>query len=118
MKSSFVLISIVAVATAGFAVSSNAIASPPDAQVQAAALLSPSVSKGTGDNETASSQSVALDAQAHAAALLSGVRVDREADAAALVTRSKASSDAQAQAAALLSGLRGPSVEVARTGAI
>lgn len=109
MKSNLVLISAIAAATAGF--SFNALASPSDAQAQAAALLSPtheSVPAGT------SSPSVVLDAQAHAAAVLSGVR-----ESSGQVTRSTASrtGDAQAQAAALLSSSQSAPVEVARTSA-
>jgi hypothetical protein len=117
MKSRLVLISAIAAATAGFGVASNALASPPDAQAQAAALLSPSHSS-EGVRKAESTSSVVLDAQAHAAALLSGARVDGGAADSTQVTRSSASrtsGDARAQAAALLSGARSTSVEDART---
>jgi hypothetical protein len=119
MKSSLVLISAIAAATAGFGVSGYAVASPSDAQAQAAALLSPTYESASADvrsQETASSRSVALDAHAHAAAVLSGVRPDRE-DSVQVTrsTTSPASGDAQAQAAALLSNSRSASVEVTRT---
>ena len=114
MKSSLVLISAIAAATAGFGVSVNALASPSDAQAQAAALLNPThefASAGVRNQD-----SVELDAQAHAAAVLSGVRAQPENSAQ--VTQSAASrttGDAQAQAAALLSSSRSASFEVART---
>lgn len=110
MKSSLVLISAIAAATAALGVSSNALASGRDAQAQAAALLNPShVSVSERAQENASSQSTAVDAQAHAAALLSGVRAEGQTEALVELTSSptaRTSRDAQAQAAALLSGSR------------
>jgi hypothetical protein len=112
MKSSLVLITAIAAATASLSLSTNALA---DAQSQAAALLNPS---HTSVSQEQQSSSVTLDAQAHAAALLSGVRVAREADPSAQLTQSsdaRASGDAQAQAAALLSGSQSTVREEARS---
>lgn len=113
MKSHLLLLSTIVAATAGLSVSSNALSSEPDAQSQAAALLSSSnhfVSESTYDRGNTSSQSVTDDAHAHAAALLSGIRTERkEVSNSVEVIPSRAtrkSSDAQAQAAALLSGQR------------
>ena len=111
MKSRLLLIPTILATTAGF-VSGNAVSSQPDAQAQAAALLSRAhtfVSEGAPDQRNASSQSAAVDAHAHAAALLSGLRTEQEAKPWVRITPSRAartSLDAQAQAAALLSGSR------------
>ena len=111
MKSRLLLIPAILATTAGF-VSGNAVSSQPDAQAQAAALLAPPhtfVSEGARDQGNASSQFVAVDAHAQAAALLSGLRTEQEAKTSVRITPSGAartSLDAQAQAAALLSGSR------------
>ena len=124
MKSRLLLISAILATTAGLGVSSNALSSQPDAQAQAAALLSPShasASERARDQGNASPRSAAVDAHAHAAALLSGLRIGQEAKTSVRTTPSRAartSLDAQAQAAALLSGSRITVAESARTTAI
>jgi hypothetical protein len=111
MKSRLLLIPTILATTAGF-VSANAAPSQPDAQAQAAALLSPShtfTAEGSPDEGGAWAQSAAVDAHARAAALLSGLRTAQEAKPSVRTTQSGAartSLDAQAQAAALLSGAR------------
>ncbi|MGH8177513.1 MAG: hypothetical protein ACREV5_14730 [Steroidobacter sp.] len=120
MKSSLLLISAIVATTAGLSVSSNALSSQPDAQAQAAALLRPSdtpVPESARDYGNGSSQSVAVDAHAHAAALLSGLRTGQAAKSSVRIDPSRAartSPDAQAQAAALLSGARIIVVDTAR----
>ena len=124
MKSRLLLIPAILAATAGLGVSGNALSSQPDAQAQAAALLSPSyasASEGARDQGNVSPQSAPVDAHAHAAALLSGSREGQEAKTWVRITPSRAartSLDAQAQAAALLSGSRITVAESARTTAI
>jgi hypothetical protein len=104
MKSRLLLLSAILAATAGV---STAQSSQPDAQAQAAAVLSPSHVVAPESTRT-SSQSAGGDAQAQAAALLSGVRAEQGANASVRIAPSGAaqSLDAQAHAAALLSGSR------------
>ena len=120
MKSRLLLISTILAATAGLGVS-TAQAGQPDAQAQAAALLSSShVAEFANihNDANASSKSVG-DAQAQAAALLSGTRAGDDQNASAQITSraQRPSLDAQAQAAALLSGSRTTVNEVAQTSA-
>jgi len=112
MKSRLLLISTLFAATAGLGVS-TAQSSEPDAQAQAAALLSSSYVTAPAQ-VNASSQSVASDAQAQAAALLSGTRVRQHANESTSVAPSQ-SLDAQAHAAALLGGVRPTVNETPRT---
>lgn len=81
-----------------------------DAQSQAAALLSRPLTPATMKLESSSSVSeTATDAQASAAALLSGHRVERQAAMSSQMRESlygQMPADAQSRAAALLSGMR------------
>jgi hypothetical protein len=109
MKSSLLLVPTILAASVAIAdAQSHAV----DAQAQAAGLLvrphtSP-VSKTDGRGRSLPPASRALDAQASAAMLLSGVRPSQPSAASQvdLVTHAREQGDAQAQAAALLSGVR------------
>jgi hypothetical protein len=120
MKSRLLLIPAILATTAVLGVSGSALASQPDAQAQAAALLTSSHASahaGVRDQGNVSPQPAAVDAHAHAAAVLSGLRTEQEAKTRAQTTPSRAGRtvlDAQAQAAALLSGSRTTVAESAR----
>jgi hypothetical protein len=105
----FLILAILAT-TAAFGAPADALSAPLDAQAQAAALLSrPQTSGSSNAHEPAptySSALVVVDANARAAALLSGVRIGPDAKGVANVTRSAVALDAHARAAALLSGSR------------
>ena len=107
MNSRPILISAILATTAAFGFSGNALSASPDAQAQAAALLSGSPTSGS-TNTPASAYSSALngaDAQARAAALLSGVHIGHESKTSMSAVPAVAL-DAHAQAAALLSDTR------------
>jgi hypothetical protein len=124
MKSRSLLISAILATTTGLGFSGNALSGQPDAQAQAAALLSTShtrVSESAPDQGIAASRSVAPDAHAQAAALLRGLRNDESQTTAARTTSERVTAtslDAQAQAARLLSGSRITVAETARTTAL
>lgn len=102
MKSRLVILSTILATTAGLGASGAAFANPIDAQAHAAALLNPA----TLSAGNVSSQTAVGDAQAQAAALLSGLRTGQEASAQEPAQANRGSLDAQAHAAALLSGSR------------
>lgn len=110
MNSRRLLLPAILATTAAFGASAVAFAAPSDAHAQAAELLSrPQTSGSSYAHEPAraySSSLTAADAQAHAAALLSGVRPTDGAKTTANVTPSAVAVDAHAQAAALLKGSR------------
>ena len=124
MKSRSLLISAILATTTGLGFSGHALSGQPDAQAQAAALLSTPhtrVSESAPEEANASSLSVAPDAHAQAAALLRGLRTDESQIASARTASERVtptSLDAQAHAARLLSGSRITVAETARTTAI
>jgi hypothetical protein len=124
MKQRLLLIAaILGMTTAVTDVQRSTLAAPPDAQSQAAALLHRPQQHGTANDlhNAPFDPSSATDAQASAAALLSGHRsrdqVKTTKATVAVTPRSAArvSGDAQAQAAALLSGSRLSPVDSQRT---
>jgi hypothetical protein len=108
MNSRLFLIPAILATTAAFGAPADAVSAPLDAHVQAAALLSrPQTSSSSFAHEPApaySSALAAIDAQASAAALLSGVHIGYGATTTVNVTRPERALDAHAQAAELLSG--------------
>ena len=108
MKRHLLLIPMILATSAAIADAQTTAASvPPDAQAQAAALLSRPHAIGTVKADarslSPSPASAPLDAHQSAAALLSGSRSENRVNAISAVAESP---DAQAQAAALLSGSR------------
>jgi hypothetical protein len=110
MNSRLFLIPAILATTAAFAAPAAELSAAPDAQAQAAALLSrPETSASSHAREPApahSTASAAPDAHARSAALLSGVRIGQDAETVVNVTRSAVALDAHARAAALLGGSR------------
>jgi len=105
MNSRPLLISAILASTAAFGFSGNVLSATPDAQAQAAALLSGSPTSGSPNTPapTYSSALAGVDAQTRAAALLSGVHTGHESKASMSEVPSAVALDAHAQAAALLS---------------
>lgn len=110
MKSCLLLVPALLATTIAFADTQPAASSPPaDAQAKAAALLAPRhvlrASNVDGQGRSSSSRAGAPDAQASAAALLSGVRSAEGSVPSEIArpTAAHASKDAHAHAAALLS---------------
>jgi hypothetical protein len=109
MKARLLRISAIVAATAAFGVSGSAFSEPRDAQDQAAALLSrPHAPQTLHTYEHAFSRSspAAVDAQASAAALLSGQRTGAQKAVISAPIVARRPVDAHAHAAALLSGSR------------
>lgn len=110
MKSRLVVIPLILMTTAAIADNQRApISGSPDAQAQAAALLSPQTPRASKDGQKHSPSVVspAMDAHASAAALLSGTRSAGTRNASAAIGQPSGTrlyGDAQAQAAALLGG--------------
>lgn len=114
MKRLLLLIPMILATSAAIAdAQTTAPSVPPDAQAQAAALLSRPHAIGTAKADARSLSpspvSAPLDAHQSAAALLRGARSKNGVNAVSAVAESpdaRVSTDAQAQAAALLSGSR------------
>jgi hypothetical protein len=112
MRSRSLLIPTIVAATAAFGVSGTAFSDTRDAQVQAAELLSRTHASETlqsGEQRDARPSLAAVEAQASAAALLSGRSIGGETTASIATsapTVAREAVDAHVQAAALLSGSR------------
>lgn len=109
MNSRPFLIPAILATTAAFGFSGNVLSASPDAQAQAAALLSSQTSASPNTHAPAPAYTSALagvDAHTRAAALLSGVHIGHESTTSVSVIPSAVALDAHARAAALLSGSR------------
>jgi len=123
MTTRSLLITAIVAATAALGASHNALSEPVDAQSQAAALLSrshTSVVLEVRDRAVAPSSSVSADAQASAAALLTGRSANGQANNSVRIDPPsvvQTQRDAHAQAAALLSGSRNRAEDPVQTSA-